>query len=322
MRISRGWQKCLLAGALFALVVPARAAEVDKYLPGDAEFVAQINIRQIIDSPLFKKFLLEKAKDKLKEHDDVAKIFDELGMDPFKDVSTVTTAGNGVETESKPYIIVHGNFDVAKFEAKAEKVAKEMGDTLKIHKEGDYKVYEVKVEGGDDKPMFVGIVDKTTIVASNDKDFALDCFARAAGKKKGTVKKELQDLLEKIDGKQSMWMAMPGSVLAKSPLSQDDKAKKMLDKMDSFTLGFTMDKDIKLAVAIASKSAENAKELAEDLKEKLTEAKGFLALIAGQMQQLAPLVDVVGNAKVETEGKTVTLKGGVDEELIEKALKP
>ena len=57
------------------------------------------------------------------------------------------------------------------------------------------------------------------------------------------------------------------------------------------------------------------------MKDKLNEAKGFLTLFAGQQKQLEPLVDVVNNIKIATEGNAVTLKGEVGEELIEKAAK-
>jgi hypothetical protein len=324
MRSFRRGQRWLLAGIMLVLVLPVRAADVDKYLPGDAEFVAQINFKQILDSPVVKKHALDKLKEKLKQHDEAVKILDSLGFDPFKDLTSITLAGNGLETDSKPFIIAHGIFDLAKFEAKAEEVAKNMPDSLKIHKEGDHKIYEVKVEsGGDDKPTFVGLIDKTTIVVANDKDYILESFARAEGKKKGTVKKEVQDLIEKTDGKQSVWVVIPANLLGKNPLAQqDEETKKLVDKMDSFSLGLSVEKDVKLAITIASKSAENAKQLADDLKNKVEQGKNALTLFAGQIPQLAPFVDVLGNAKADTEGKTVTLKIEVSEEVIEKALKP
>jgi len=326
MRISYQASRWLLAGALLALVLPARAAEIDKYLPAEAEFASYTNVRQIADSPVVKKYALEKLHEMLKQHDDISKVLDALGFDPFKDLNAVVAAGSSLDTDGKAYLIAHGNFDVKKFDDKAAEEAQNHGDVLKIHKDGEHKIYEVKLpDSGDDKPLFVGVVDKGTIVASNDKDFISDCFAVAAGKKKFTVKKELKDLLDKTDAKQSWWFAMPGSLLNKGPVAQiaqgDEKTKKILEKIDSITLGITIEKDLKLALAIGSKSAENAKELAEDMKDKLNEAKGFLTLFAGQQKQLEPLVDVVNNIKIATEGNAVTLKGEVGEELIEKAAK-
>jgi hypothetical protein len=322
MRIIRQGHRWLLAGALLALVVPARAAEVSKYLSSDTEFVIVVNIKQIVDSPLFKKYAHDKAREALKNLDVVTEVLDSLGFDVFKDLTSVTLAGNGIDPDSKGYIVGHGHFDTAKFTARAEKEAKDKPEVLKILKEGERTIYSVKFDQGEDKPTFVGVIDKTTIVASTEKDYVLKCFDTAAGKKSGAVKKELKELIEKTDSKQSMWMIMPGSLVGNSRLApQEEKFKKNVEKVDIFSVGLTLEKDAKLAVAIASKNAENAKELAEDIKAKLDEVKGFLTLIAGQNPQLAPVLDLVNAAKVGTEGNTVTLKGEVSEELIEKALK-
>src|SRR5205085_1963922 len=103
----------LLAGAMLALIVPVRAAEIDKYLPGDAEVVATVNVKQIADSAVFKKYGEEKARELLKDNDHASKVLEALGLDPFKHITSVTIAAAG--TDDKGYIIVHGQFDIAKF---------------------------------------------------------------------------------------------------------------------------------------------------------------------------------------------------------------
>src|SRR5438128_1012730 len=50
----------LLAAVCLAWLAPARAAEVDKLLPNDTEILVTINVRQILDSPLVKKYALDK----------------------------------------------------------------------------------------------------------------------------------------------------------------------------------------------------------------------------------------------------------------------
>lgn len=168
--------------------------------------------------------------------------------------------------------------------------------------------------------MFVGLIDKLSIVASTEKEFVTDSFDRAAGRKAANLKKEVKDLIEKVDGKQSLWVVMPGSVLGKTPLSDDEKGKKALEKLDNVSLGITIDKDVKMAVNIAAKSADAAKELAQEIKDGLDTAKGFLAIAAGQEKRLAPVVDLVGSIKLSTDGNSVTLKSEVSEELLEKSL--
>jgi hypothetical protein len=315
----RRLQMGVIASAVLMLALPVRAAEVDQYLPEDTQVVLVVNAKQLLDSPLVKKHFLEQLRG-LISGDEVAKLLDSLGFDPFKDLTSITGAMSLIGNDAKGLLIAHGQFDKAKFEAKAEEVAKDKGDTLKIHKEGDRKVYEVKHDGAE-KPHFVGLVDKTTIVAGPEKQSVLDAFAKAEGKTKGTVKKAIQDLIEKVDPKQSVWFTATANAFLKGDFSGDDKAKKNLEKMDSITAGVTVDKGVKVDLAIATKNATNAKELAEEIKEGLSQVKGLLALMADQNKEIAPLVDTVGNLKINTEGSTITLKSEVSEEIIEKGLK-
>jgi len=311
----------LLVGAVAALALPAQAAEVDKYLPNDAAIVAAVNFKQLIESPIIKKFALAHLKDALKKDDETSKILNAVGFDPTKDLTSVTISLDAVSSEPKVAVIVHGQFDVDKFAAKAEEEAKNKPDKLVIRKEADGKLYEMTAPDG--KPGFVAIIDKTTIVFSNQKDYVNDALAKAAGKKKSDVSKELRAAIEKQDANQSLWAIVPGETLKKSELvnAAEEKAKKNIEKIENIVLGITVSTDLKFKVAIATNSADSAKELAEDLKEALNQAKGFLAIVAGQQKNIGPIVDLVGAMKLATDGSSITIKSEVSQELIEKSLK-
>src|SRR5262245_57649152 len=218
-----------LAITLVVQAAPTRAAEVDKLLPDNTEFVVVVNVKQFVDAPLIQKYGLEQLKGMLKSNEEVSQILDALGFDPFKDLASVTVAGSGIGLDAKGLLIAHGQFDLAKFDAKAEEVAKTKGDHLKVHKEGDRKIYEVKAE---ERPLFVGLVNRTTLVGRPEKDAVLDAFAKASGLKKGTLNKEVQTLIEKAEANQSFWFGIPGSALAKSDLSAEEKATKSIEKID------------------------------------------------------------------------------------------
>ena len=72
------------------LAGPARAAEVDPYLPDDTEVLVTVNVRQVLDSPLVKKSTLEKLREALKDIDMAEDVLKDLGFDPFKDLDRVT----------------------------------------------------------------------------------------------------------------------------------------------------------------------------------------------------------------------------------------
>jgi hypothetical protein len=313
-----------LAGLLLA--APARAAEAEKLLPNDTEVVFTIHVKQVLTSDLAKKLPLDKLKDLVKGNGDANKILTDLGFDPFTDLDSITTAFSSGSEPDKGLAIVHGRFDVAKFKAKAEEVAKDMEGVLKIHKVpdglgGQTELYEVNAPGSP-QASYVALIGKDTLVASAGKDYVQDAIEKAAGKKKSALEnKELQALLGRIDAKQSLWVAVLGSTLAKSPFANADEAKQVIDKLKDATAGITIDKDVKLQVSVSAKSADDAKALGEKMKEHLDQATGVALLFGGKNKGLSPLIDLLKSVKPSVKGKVVGLQVEITGDMIEEAIK-
>jgi hypothetical protein len=315
-----------LTVAALLLTAPARAAEViDKLLPNDTETVISINFKQILNSPLGKKMPIDKLQDALKNQDELDKNLKDIGFDPFTDLDSVILAGSSGNEPDKGLMIAHGKFDAKKFQAKAEEVAKDMKDVLKIHKVpdatgGTTNLYEVNAPG-QNQPLFVALANETTVLASGGKDYVLDALDKASGKSKTVLKnKDLADLLKRIDTAQSLWLAVLGSTLSKSPLGSNPDAKEVIDKISDATGGINIDKDIKLQVSVTAKSNDDAKDLDEKLKDGLNTALGAVALLAGQNKALAPLVDVLKNVKPTVKDKVVSVELDIAGKDIENAI--
>src|SRR5262249_1585667 len=152
-----------------------------------------------------------------------------------------TLAGRGPGAEPGGLAIVRGRFDLKKFAAKGEEAAKEHGDVLKIHKEDGFTVYELTLpEVPNQQPIFVGLASKNALVASPAKSEVLDALKVEAGQKKGGLKsKELADLIQKADAKQTMWLVALGGVLTRG-LPQAGDAKKALEKVEHLTGGMSL----------------------------------------------------------------------------------
>ena len=103
------------------------------------------------------------------------------------------------------------------------------------------------------------------IVAGPDKQYIVDAFAKSEGKKKGTVKKEVQELIEKTDANQSLWMIITATALLKSEVASDEKAKKNLEKMNHVTAGVTL--SMKNLFGITPNSLYGAQAGSEDATE-------------------------------------------------------
>lgn len=322
MRSTNTLRTGLLAAVCLAWLAPARAAEVDKYLPNDTEILVTINVRQILDSPLVKKYALEHLKTAIKGSGETEQVLEALGLDPTKDVNSIALAGPGGDEPDKGLFIVHGKFDTAKFAAKAKEAA-DQGNHLKITKAGDYNVYEVPIDSpGPVKTMFVAVVDQATIVASPGKAYISDALDKHAGKKQGSVNKDVQGLIGKEKAEQSVWVVVLSSALRKSSFANNDEnVKKILDKFQSFTGGFTVTDEVALDGRIAAKNDSAAGDLKKELSNGLEQAKGLAAVFAANQPQLAPVSEVLDSIKVNAEKDSVLLKGKVSKDVIEKAMK-
>lgn len=311
----------MLAAVCLVWLAPARAAEVDKLLPNDTEILVTINLRQILDSPLVKKYALEHMKTALKSNRETEQVLDALGLDPLTDVNSIAIAGPGGEDPEKGLFIIHGKFNKAKFEAKAKEEADKAGH-LKITKAGDYTVYEVAIDSpGPVKTMYVAVADPSTIVASPGKSYLTDALDKLNGKKQGAVSKEFQALIAKEDSKQSVWIVLLSSALKKSNLANEEKVKEMLGKFQSFSGGLTLTDEVRLDANISAKDAAAANDLKKELSGGLEQAKGLAAIFAANQPNLAPLGEVLDSIKVNTEKNSVVVKAKVSKDVIEKAIK-
>jgi hypothetical protein len=306
----------LVCLSLLGAAPRARAAEFEKHLPEDTQTVAGINVRQILDSSLVKKYGLDKIKEALKSEDEVQKILKDLGFDPLKDLDSVVIAAPGGNEPDKGLIIVRGHFDLAKFQAKAEDIAKKNGDTLQIEKAGGKTIYKVVLQ---EQTFYASFAGPDAMLAAPAKDYLLKALERSNGKAPALKSKELQALLAKVDTKRSVWMAVAGSAFPKELPIDNEKLKKSLDSIESVTGGINVADEVKLEFQIATKDAAGAKDLVQTIKGALAQAKGFLALAGGD--QLAPLVDVLGTAKATAEDKTVTVVAVISADVIEKLSK-
>jgi len=311
--------------AALLLAVPARAADVDKLLPNDTETVAAINVKQILNSALVKKFGQDKIKEALKSQEMFQKILDDLGFDIFKDLDSILIAGPGGSDTDKGLVIVRGNFDIKKMTTKAQGLAKDMKDVIKAVsvKDGVGGTYDFWEVSPPDAPqsLFVSLASKDTILAAPSKDYLIDAMEKLAGRKKAALKnKDMAGLIGRMDTKQSLYLGVLGDSLKNSPLANEDKAKEIIEKLADASIGLTIEKDIVLEIGITAKGAKEAKDLEDTIKDGLNQLLGIAALLGGNNKMIAPLVDILKTVKPSLKDKTITVKVTVDSETLEKII--
>jgi hypothetical protein len=319
----------------------AAAGDLEKLLPNDTEAVMLINFQQLLGAPLLTKGgAVDIIKEALKKNDDAQKIMADLGIDPLKDIESLISAQSGTDAD-KGLMILKGNFNVAKFQAKAEAVAKDNKDHLKIHKVkldgAEYTVYEVSkldeliqlppelamVAGDvkDAKTAFVG-VDKSALLMSPTKEYVAEALAKAAGKKKTEIaNKEMQTLLGKVDGKQTISMVLLAGALSKGKLGEEPQAKEVLAKLSNVTGGITVADGIKTQIVLAAKSGDEAKDLGNKVNEGLDQAQQLVGALVEFRKEMAPLLGIVKGVKATSSEKTVTIDSDISGDAIRELAK-
>jgi hypothetical protein len=323
-----GWRITALALALAVFAAPAQAAEVNKYLPNDSEVVWTLNVKLLLDSPLFKKVALDQLKKAIQGNDEAQKVMDALGFDPFKDINAIIAAGPSPDAKAlkgsladKGLVIVQGRFNVNKIDTVADQVAGQQPDALKIHKSGSARIYEVTFPTDNGKQtVFASFIDGGNLAISPAKDYVQDALDKSAGRKRTTLKKDLEEMLARADGKQCLSVAVTGNVLSKADIP-DEQLKQVSDKINRISGGISVMDDVKIEFSFGTKNGNDAKVLNKVLFGKVNQLKGVVLLLAGNQQELAPLVDTVNTLKVGIKGSDVTIGGQVTRDAIEAILK-
>jgi len=307
---------------------PGRAADIDPYLPEDTESVVNVNVRQIVDSPLIKKHALEPAQEALRGNDQVQDILNALGFDPFKDLDRILVATPGGTDKDRGLLIVHGRFDLAKFKAKGEEVAKDNDENLKIHKVlgGKHTVYEVNTPDLDN-PLFVALPSRDTMVASAGKDYVIDALKKIGKTDKPVLKnKDFQALLEKVDDRQSLSIAAVKTPAVKDALGGlPGDVKDMIDKIQALGGGLTISDEIKLEIVVTTKNATEAKDLRDSADAGLKLVLAGLAAFTSNQSDAKPALEfaleITKSLSIKNKGQAVIVKGRISSDFIEEALK-
>jgi len=301
----RLWGAALVA---VCLALPARAAEAHRFLPDSAEQVIVINVKQILQSPLVKKYALPDVEKQLKDSKEVKQLQALTGLDPLKDIHSIVIANTGANFE-KALWVVRGKFDVEKIHTVVQAAAVDK-DNVKISKLGDRNLYETK-QG---VSLFGTFFDGTTLIGSRSKDV----LAAAVEGKGGKVNKDLAAALGAADDKQSIYGVALISEDVRKAIKVDQGPAEALKKIKTVSGGLKVTKDLAASLQASTGDTDAAKQLAELAQL----GKGLLGVAAQGNEQLAPLADdILKTLKIETSQGDVKIGFKVSEATIEKAAK-
>jgi hypothetical protein len=313
----------LLLSAAFA--APGRAAEIDPVLPAECESVFAVNMRQIVDANLVKKFVLGQLK-QMMQGSDVAKELSDLGLDPLKDIDRVVGGSWGQGDDGNLVMVIRGKFDLEKLFAAAEAKAKTDGDKFKIVSEGGSKLVQVVIEQLP-KPLFLTGADEKTLVGAFSAKQATT--AADVARKGGTarLKGDLATLVLKQDEKASLFLCglAPKEFAGLPPgvgggLVDTAKIGEQLKGLKSYGMTLRLTDDIALEFEAGMADTEAAEAFGASLSQLVGTAKTFLPAIAGMQPSMKAVADEVANTlKSTVKEKDVTLSLKLSGDAIGKA---
>lgn len=310
------FRRLLTGVALVALTVSARSADVDPLLPAETENVMFVNVRQLLDSQMSKKFAIGPAKQALKQ-EKVAQIVEDLGLDPLKDLDKVTVASWGTGEDTKALIVVRGTFNPEKLFNTAVKTSQAEGDKVAIVEEGRYKLIQITPGNNADKPFFVTVADEKTIIGGSDKKLVTTALGIAEkGGGKPAVKRELQALLLLQDEKASMYSCglvegkldnVPG--LGNIPGANAEKLAAGLASMKTYGVTVKVADEISVEASMGMKDISTAEDFEAEIFNVFGTVKNLLLpLLAANQPKLKLLSDDLAKTlKSKVKGKDVII---------------
>ena len=310
----------------FAPTAPCSAAEPDKLLPADADTVAFVNVKQLVDSDIIKKYALEQIKQALTGQD-AKKLLEELGLDPLKDIDKVWVGSSGKDaSDMKALIVVHGKFDPDKLFKAAEAATKKDGNKFTMVKDGKDVMFKYQPEDGN--PVYGTVVDDTTVIAGTDKKLIATALKQAEDKKKSPISQELAALIKKMDEKASIYAVSNvkgkfDNVKFPAQLPIDlSGLEKALPKTETVSVVVKMTGDINLEVVFGMKDDDAASDMGDGLAKAIDGIKGLVPILAAAEPKAKPLVDVIKTVKTDVKRKDVSVTARVTGDNLGKMINP
>jgi hypothetical protein len=321
------------AALVFGLATTTRAAEPDKLLPADTDTVAMVNLKQIIDSDLVKKYALGQIKQAL-DGQDVKQLLTDLGLDPLKDVEKIVVGS--VETqfkkgaEPKFLIVVYGKFDAEKIYKTAEAEAKKDAEKFAMIKDGDVVMFKFQPPGEGQPAVYATVVNDKTVVAASDKKLVTAALKAADASKPAPIKKELAALIAKLDDKASVNIAsllkgkldeikLPAGGGVPIELGGLEKA---IPKIETAAVSIKIGTDVVVDVTIGMKDEDAAGDMRNALDDVVRDLKKLAEQFGDLSPQIKPLGDVLATIKVTSKNKDVTVTGKVTSDNIGRMVTP
>lgn len=319
------------AAVLVAGICPAvsRAAEPDKLIPATADSVVIVNVRQILDSDIAKKYALEQIKQAL-DGQDLKKMLGDLGLNPLKDINQLVIAASGANKDDvKLMVILHGKFNPSKLNAAAEVQSKQDPDKFSLIRDGGTITFKIVPDNGPFPAMYASVIDEETVVAATEQKLITQARSAAANNL-STLNKDMAALIRRQDDKASVVVAglfknklesakIPGGGNLPIDLSA---FQELLPKMDNMAVTMNVKTDITFEVTLGMKDDDSAGDFRKAFEDLLKQLKPLAGIAGAAEPRAKPLGDILNTFKSSAKGREVVITGKISGANIGKMVNP
>jgi hypothetical protein len=293
--------------------VASERQEADPLTPPEAGFLVSVNVRQLLDAPLIKKQASAAIAGATAKDERLSKLLKASGLDPLKDIDSLTITGTVDLVNPRGFAVLRGRFQPDKILEVVAEHAKQHPDKLKLVKEGSVQIVEVEAERG--KQLFLAFADSKTLIGSMDKAYTAELVGKAT-KAPSKISKNLQSAIQKLTGKEFVWLAVVVSDQIKEAIKGQNKdAGELIGSLESVTGGIELTDAVNLAVVLHTTDATGA----ASIRKKIEEFLPVLNLLNAPDESGRAVKEILNTLKVDNDKNSVRISLQVTEDAIKKA---
>jgi hypothetical protein len=265
------------------------------YIPANAELVAFVDVRQLLDSELGKTFQPKIAEARAAASDVLAA----AGIDITKDVDSLVVAGlpRAIEPPREaPLAFARGRFDFARIESL-------------VTGRGGQITHHNGVRMAASEAIAVAFLDPSLILLGQPTDVQTAIDTRTAAAGAITASEDFRRLADRIDGDHAWAIARFDALRQRAPVPP--AIASALPAITWFAAGGRVDDGLAAHVHAEARDEQAARDMRQVVQ-------GLLALVRLQADKSPELAALVNSIELTGEGNAVSVAFSISREVIEK----
>ena len=261
-------------------------------LPPDASFVLGVDLRRLVESPLYTRFNGGPLEQRKQSWVDLERL---TGLNAERDLTHLIAAGSGRSDDSGLALLL-GPFERSKIEAALGK-DKAVAATSREH--AGRKLWMLEPRAGQ-KPQAMSVLDDGVIAAGSPVEVEAAIDRQKARGPGLTENATLTALAAKIDPSATFWMCGDQGLLSTVSGSSAKTAGWTIPAIKTFVASGTLDPDVAATILAQTADDGSAKNVTDLLR-------GLLVMLTMQAGEQQGLKDLASGIAIEQQGTEVKI---------------